>query len=66
MQKTDSTRQFGGKKYRFLCWVSSKSSVDWFKQRAKLNGVLMRVTKGKPSVAGTGWHGYDLWTRSPK
>ena len=59
MHKTDDTRTFNGKKYRYLCWANNKSSVDWFKQRAKLGGHLMRVTKG----IGRAQHGYDIWVR---
>ena len=61
MPKTDDTRTFNGKKYRFLCWVDNKSSVDWFKRRAILNDTLLRVTKGKSHIGGL--DGYCIWTR---
>jgi hypothetical protein len=61
MPKTDSTKKFGGKTYRYLCWVGNKRAVDDLKQRAKRLGTLMRVTKGKSHTGGP--DGYHIWTR---
>lgn len=61
MTSTDSTRVFGGKRYRYLTWVLRKSSVDWFKRKAKADGMLLRVTEQTKSGFPTG--GYNLWTR---
>lgn len=60
---TDSTRKFNGRRYYYLLWVSNKSGVEQLKKRARLNGVLMRVTKGKEPR--TGLSGYNVWTRGP-
>ena len=63
MPSTDSTMKFGGKIYRYLCWVGNKSAVDELKQRARTLGTLMRVTKGKSRLGGP--DGYIVWTRPP-
>ena len=61
MASTDSTRTFGGKKYRYLTWVKNKSSVDWFRQKAKLDGVPLRVTPQTKGGFPSG--GYNIWIR---
>jgi hypothetical protein len=58
---TDSTKMFGGKRFRYLTWVRDKSTVNWFKARARQLGTLMRVTKGKTPYGLP--DGYVLWTR---
>ena len=61
--RTDAMRTFGGKKYMYLTWVSHKSGVKWFKDKAKLNKVLLRVTKQTKSGLPSG--GYNIWIWRP-
>lgn len=61
MANTDSMRAFNGKKYRYLTWVLHKSSVKWFKDKAKRDGLLLRVTPQAKGGFPSG--GYNIWTR---